>query len=244
VLAGDLHDFQLPNSYRARVLEPLKRLQISYADERAGNEFEIEFEALAEPMVLETGLHFEQPMKTRGLLTLAGNQYEVNGATVRDRSWGQLRREAHVDLPPIAWMTAVFGDDLMFGTTAFDSEDRDPEWRGVMSLPGGDPLRGGWIRRDGEYLPVVSVSKRTFRNERTLFPEAVELMITDATGYSMDAHGTVIAASNWRTWHNMNSVICLTRWECDGRVGYGDFQDVQFQGYIRRFAGGRRAVTA
>jgi hypothetical protein len=235
-LANDLHHFELPNSYQVDVIEPLSRLRIRYSDEPRGNAFDIELDAVAKPMGLETGFHFEQPMKTRGSLTLAGTDYAVDAYTVRDRSWGQLRHEAHSDLPPIAWMTGVFGPDLMFGTTAFDSEDTDPEWKGVMSVPGGDPLRGGWIYHDGDYVPVVSVSKRTVRNELTLFPEAVELTIADATGYSMDIHGTVTAASNWRAWHNMDSVICLTRWECDGRVGYGDTQDVQLQSYVRQFA--------
>jgi hypothetical protein len=247
VLAGDLHRFELPNGYWAQVVTPLECLRIGYRDEQCGNAFEIEFEALAEPMVLETGFHLEQPMRARGALTLRGTEYVVDGYNVRDRSWGQLRSQAHVYAPPMGWMTAVFGDDLMFGATAFDSEDRDPEWKGAMSLPGGDALRGGWIRRDGEYRPVVSASKRTFRNEDTLFPEAVELTVADAAGFSMELRGTVTAASDWRAWNNMNSVICLVRWELGGRVGYGDLQEVQFQDYIRRFAGdlsGRGAVVA
>jgi hypothetical protein len=240
VLDGDLHDVQLPNGYRSTVIEPLKRLRARYADEAHGNAFDIEFEALAPPMVLETGFHFEQPMKTSGSLTLAGTDYVVDGMTVRDRSWGQLRHERHVDLPPMSWMTGLFGDDLSFGTTAFDSEEPDDEF----PVLGGDALRGGWICRDGQYSPVVSVSKRTRRNAGTLFPEAVELAITDSGGYSMELRGKIIAASNWRAWHNMNSVICLTRWECDGRIGYGDFQDVQFQPYVQRFVRKRSAGRA
>jgi hypothetical protein len=235
VLADDLHHFRLPNSYEVEVVKPLQLLRARYTDEARGNSFDIEFEALAEPMVLETGFHLEQPMRTRGTLTLGGERYEVDGYGVRDRSWGQLRREVHSDLPPMAWMTAIFGPDLIFGTTAFDSPDRDPDWKGVLEPPGGDPLRGGWICRDGVYSPVVSVVKRTHRNEVTLFPESVELTITDATGYTLEARGTVVAAADWRIWHNVEAIVCLARWECDGRVGYGDVQDVLSHGYLRRF---------
>jgi hypothetical protein len=139
----------------------------------------------------------------------------------------------------MAWMTSVFGDDFAFGTTAFDSEDTDPDWKGVLQIPGGDPTRGGWVLRDGELTPVVSTVKRTLRNKETLFPEGVEMTITDAGGRDYEIKGTIKAAANWRTWHNMESVICLTEWECEGRTGYGDTQDVLFHDYIRRFGGSR-----
>jgi hypothetical protein len=197
-------------------------------------------------MVLETGFHLEQPMRTRGWITLAGQRYEVDGTTVRDRSWGQLRREFHVDAPPLMWTNGVLGSDLAFGTTAFDTPDRHPEWEGLMSIPGGDPLRAGWVYRDGEYSPAVSVSKRTFRNETTLFPESIELAIHDAIGNTMDLHGTVTAVTDWRPWHNMSTIFGLVRWECDGREGWGDLNDVLYQPYASRFAGdlfGRRAAA-
>lgn len=160
-LSGDLHDVELPNGYRSTMLEPLRKFRIRYSDESRKNSFEIEHEAIMEPMVLSTGMHLEQAMKTRGTLRLRGREYEVDGYTVRDRSWGQARREAHLNAPPIAWMTSIFGDDFAFGTTAFDSEDTDPEWKGVMEIPGGDPVRGGWVYRDGELVPVLSAVKRT-----------------------------------------------------------------------------------
>ncbi|HEY1969093.1 MAG TPA: hypothetical protein VGH89_14185 [Pseudonocardia sp.] len=237
VLANDLHEVTLPNGYRTSVLEPLKRLRIGYADADRGNAIDIEFEAMMDPMVLSSEMHFEQGMRTRGSVTFGGHEYPVDGYTVRDRSWGQVRREAHANVPPMAWMTCVFDDDLAFGTTAFDAEETNPDWRGVMKVPGGDPTRGGWVLRGGELVPVVSTVKRTIRNATTRFPEAVELTITDATGQRLEALGTILAAANWRTWHNMDSIICLTRWECDGRIGHGDFQDVWFHDYVRQFLG-------
>jgi hypothetical protein len=238
VLANDLRHFRLPNSYEVDVLDPLKLLRTRYSDAERGNAFDIELEAIAPPMVLETGFHFEQPMKTRGWLKLLGQDYEVDGFTVRDRSWGQLRHETSHTLPPIGWITGVVGPDLCFQTTAFDSDDLDPDWKGTMSLPGGDALRGGWIYRNGRYSPVVSVSTLTERNARTLFPEAIDLTIMDADGYSMALHGDITAASNLSTWPNMDMVICLVRWSHEGQLCYGDVQDVLYYGdYVRRFRG-------
>jgi hypothetical protein len=235
VLSGDLHSFELPNGYGATVEQPLKRLRVHYADKERDNALDIGYEALMEPMVLSTELHFEQAMRTSGTVTFGGREYEVDGVTVRDRSWGQLRREVHAPVPPMAWMTGVFGDDLAFGTTAFDSPDTDPDWKGVLEIPGGDPTKGGWVLRDGELTPVVAAVKRTIRNADTLFPEGIEMTITDAGGRDYELTGRVRAAANWRGWHNMDSVICLTEWTCDGRTGYGDTQDVLFHDYVRRF---------
>ncbi|GAA0623992.1 hypothetical protein GCM10009547_28900 [Sporichthya brevicatena] len=236
VLADDLHRYRLPNGYEAEVVEPLRTLRARYADEPRGNAFEIEFTALAEPMVLETGFHLEQPMRTRGTLTLDGRQYEVDGYSVRDRSWGQLRREVHSALPPMTWLNGVLGPDLSFGATAFDSPDLKPEWAGTLEVPGGDPLRAGWICRDGVYSPVVAIRKRTHRNPATLFPESVDVTLTDDRGLDLPLRGTILAASEWRAWHNMSSFMCLARWETpDGLVGHGDFQDILSHGYLRTF---------
>lgn len=237
VLSNDLCHFKLPNSYEVEVLEPLEQLRIRYSDEERGNSFDIGLEAVAKPMVLETGFHLEQPMRTKGSLRLTGTEYEVDGYHVRDRSWGQLRHETLSPLPPVEWMTCVFDDELAFGTTAFDSEDRDPDWKGKLSVPGGDPLRGGWIWHDGDYSPVVSVSKRVQRDEATLLPESVDMKITDASGLELDVRGEIIAASPFSSWPNMVAIISLTRWQCDGRVGYGDTQSVLYGDYVRKVGG-------
>ena len=237
-LSGDLHEVELPNGYRSTMLEPLRRFQIQYTDPSRENSFEIELEAMMDPMMMSTGMHIEQGMKTRGALTLRGKEYEVDAYTVRDRSWGQSRPEAHLDAPPVAWMNSVFDDDFAIGVTAFDSEDTDPEWKGVLEIPGGDPVRGGWIWRDGGLVPVVSATKRTKRSFDRLIPESVEMTLTDAEGRTYEMNGTVIAAAPWQVWHNMDSFICLTRWEHEGRVGYGDLQEVVHYEYIRRFIGG------
>ena len=63
------------------------------------------------------------------------------------------------------------------------------------------------------------------------------LTLTDAKGRQFHMHGEIIAAANWRTWHNFESIICLTRWECDGIVSHGDVQECQWAEYIRLMRG-------
>jgi hypothetical protein len=133
----------------------------------------------------------------------------------------------------MAWMTAVFNDRFAFGCTAFDNPETDPDWKGSLELPGGQSVKGGWVCKDGEMVPILSAMKKTVRNRETLFPESVEMTLNAANGRSYAVSGQVIAAGDWRTWHNFQSIICLVRWECDGLVTHGDFQECQWADYIR-----------
>jgi hypothetical protein len=36
----------------------------------------------------------------------------------------------------------------------------------------------------------------------------------------------------------METWVCLSRWECEGQVCYGDLQEVQWHDFIRQFSGG------
>jgi hypothetical protein len=236
-LRNDLYDYELENGYHVTTLEPLKRHRIRYCDAERDNSFDIELEAVMPAVVLSSGKHLEQGMRARGELTLGGREFEVDCFTVRDRSWGQLRSERHTTAPPMAWMTCVFSEDFGFGCTAFDDVAGDPEWRDTFEIPGADNVKGGWVYRDGELVPVVSATKRTFRDPDSLFPTSVELTITDATGRTYPLRGEVRAAANWRTWHNFESIICLTRWRIGDTVGHGDIQECQWSDYIRAFTG-------
>jgi hypothetical protein len=49
--------------------------------------------------------------------------------------------------------------------------------------------------------------------------------------------GEVIAANRLAGWPNMDTWVCLARWECKGQVCYGDLQQVQWHDYVRQFLG-------
>jgi hypothetical protein len=235
-LANDLHDYTLPNGYHVQTLEPMRRHRISYVDERRGNAVDIEYEAIMPAMVLGSGKHLEQAMRTKGTLRLGGTEYAVDGFNTRDRSWGEARRESLLPgVPPVDWMTGVFDEDLCFGCTAHDSLDTDPDWKGKLDAPQSGPLKIGWVYRDGGLTRVVSIRKRTYRNQRTLFPERVEMELTDTEGRVYDLRGRIVAASAWNPWLTHETVITHIEWELDGRIGHGDLQEGLWGDYIRRF---------
>lgn len=237
VLVNDLWDYEFDNGYHVQTIDPLKRHRLRYADEYRQNAFDIELEALMEPMMLETGMHFEQAVRARGELTLRGKTYRVDCTHVRDRSWGQNRSEQHAPVPPVDWMTGVFNENFMFGCTAYDHPDLEPDWKGHLQVPGGDPTKGGWVRRDGELIPIVSTRKRVTNDHSTLAPTTAQMVMTDATGREYEIRGEIVSANRFGFWPNMDTWICLARWECEGEVCYGDLQQVQWHDYVRQFLG-------
>ncbi|BBZ15423.1 DUF7064 domain-containing protein [Mycobacterium branderi] len=239
MLANDLWDYRFDNGYHVQTLEPLKRHRLRYVDHARDNAFDVETEALMEPALLATGLHFEQAMRVRGELTLRGKTYQVDCTHVRDRSWGQGRSEMHAPMPPITWTTGVFGDTLMFGCLAHDHPDLNPDWKGRLEIPGGDPTKGGWVYRNGTLVPIVATRNRVQRDYATLAPVTADIVMTDATGHDYALHGEVVAANRLPAWLNVDTWICLARWEYHGQICYGELQQMQWHDYIRQFLGGR-----
>ena len=232
-LKNDLRDYQLENSYHVNTIEPLKQHRIRYEDAARGNKFDIHYEAIMPPMVQSSGMHIEQAMRTTGSLTLRGKEYKLNGSyTVRDRSWGALRREVHTNAAPLAWMTGIKGEDFVFGCTAFDDPATSPDSYPGLIVPGGTTVKGGWVYQNGEMLPILSATKRVTRDPDTLIPQTVDMVLTDSKGGSYAIKGTVVAAANWRTWHNFETWICQVRWEYNGHVFYGDLQECHWLDFV------------
>ena len=239
ILANDLWDYRFDNGYHVQTLEPLKRHRLRYVDDARQNAFDLETEALMEPVLSQTGMHFEQAIRVRGELTLRGKTHQVDCHSIRDRSWGQSRGEQHAPTPPMDWITGVFSDTFAFGCTAYDHPDLSPEWKGQLQVPGGDPAKSGWVYRDGTLVAVVDTRKRVEHDSGTLQPTTVEMVLTDATGRDYAIRGEVVAANRHALWPNVNAWLCLVRWECEGQVCHGDLQQVQWHDYTRQFMDAR-----
>lgn len=234
-LKDDLWHYRMENSYEVTTVKPLSTHRIQYDNPASDSWVDVTLEAMAPPVVLDTNMHFEQPMKTSGQVRLRGKTFDVTGGTVRDRSFGQLRHEYRVPLPPLAWMNASFSNGFAFGCTAFDDPAKKPEWEGAFTLPDNNPLRAGWIHKDGRSTRIVAASKVTVRRKGSMQLDHVELTVVDDTGKTFEITGQSVAGATWQTWHNMDSNINLTRWECDGAVAYGDYQEFLWPDYIRQF---------
>ena len=234
-LKDDLWKYRLENGYTVSTIKPLASHRIQYESKATDSFVDVSYEALMPPAMYGSGMHFEQGMKTSGEVRLRGKTYAVNGMTIRDRSFGQLRREYLVSLPPLAWINGAFSDKFVFGCMVFDDPKHHPEWAGKFDLPNNNPLREGWVYKDGIQSQMVKVSKLTTRKPGTFYADRVEMTIEDALGRTFEITGQSIAGVNWQTWQNMDSNVNLMRWECNGEVTHGDYQEFLWPEYVRQF---------
>jgi len=232
ILKGDLHEFRLDNGYGVKIIEPNKRFHLTYADEKRDNRVDLNYEAVTPVVMFGDGKHFEQGMRVKGQLTLRGKSYEVDGYNVRDRSWGKLRSEDIMPLPPVSWMTGWFGDDLIFNCNLMDHEGSNPQVTGAFAMPVEKSLNGGWMWRDGKVQRVVKANKTVQRDPVSFVPLAITLNMTTEDGHETTAVGRMIASCPWATWPNIMAHINLIHWECEGRSGHGDCQDVLWNDFV------------
>jgi hypothetical protein len=70
----------------------------------------------ASPAVVRVGIPFRPGHPGGGSVVLRGKAFDVDGHGMRDRSWGQLRRETPFTGPPYTWMTGTFPESGSAGT--------------------------------------------------------------------------------------------------------------------------------
>ena len=236
-IANDLHEYRLVNGYGVRVVEALKHHHLTYTDASRNNHIDLHYEALQAPVMFGDGKHFEQPMRVTGELVLRGQRYEVNGYNVRDRSWGKPRSETHQPVPAYSWLTGVFSPEFSFNCGVFDQAAGNPELAGTrFALPLERTLSGGWVQRDGKLARIVKATKRVVRLPDMLLPTYLELDAIDELERPLHLRGSMIAANNWSITPNINFVVCLMRWECEGLVAYGDCQEGVWSDYVNAFS--------
>jgi hypothetical protein len=231
-LANDLHEYRLANGYGVKVVEPLRRHHVTYADPARKQSIDLHYEAVSPAVMFGDGNHFEQAMRVQGEIMLRGTRYPVNCFTVRDRSWGKPRPENTLAMPPMSWMQAVFNPDFAINCTVFDQASSSPELRGTLGLPDDETLNSGWIYRDGKVGRVVNARKRVVRvpeNDRVIF---AEIEVTDELGRTVDTYGKSVASVLYSPWHNIYAPMALMRWECEGMVAYGDYQEGVWNDYL------------
>jgi hypothetical protein len=231
LLSEDLFQYRMDNGLEVTMIEPGERFRVRYDDPVRDNRIDIEFTAVMKPFVFADNRHLEQAMRTQGEVVLRGERHVVDGYTVRDRSWGAPRSEARELLPPMTWMTGAFGDDFAFCCSAFDEAEAGTGRVGGLMPPAGKAFVGGFVWAAGESRPLVSGVKRVIRSAATHYPESIELAFRDDAGRDFAMRGTILAACGFSAWYNMTVPMCLARWECDGRTGHGDAQEMQWGDY-------------
>jgi hypothetical protein len=229
---GDFVHYKLDNGYEVEVIDNGRSFHTSYSDSVRDNHYAVTHTPISELLYWPSGRHFEQVMRTKGEVVLRGKRFAVDGFHVRDRSWGEYRTEQPLSRPPIAWTTGVFDEGFSFNATGTDDPTLSPIWKGHFDVKSKETLNFWWIIVDGTPTPIASMRKLTKYNHR-LFPQAVSLELIDTRGRKFDINGKLAALSHVHHWPNFASVICLFRWECNGKVGWGDHQEVQGGDFVR-----------
>lgn len=209
------------------IVEPLKRHAIRYEDRDSGTALDLSVTALMPPAVRGNGFHFEQAMRVRGTLTLAGEHIVVDSMSVRDRSWGQARSEDPARHPPLDWSVGV----LDAGATAFnilgsDDPELHPGWSERYGITRDRTLRDGWLYQDGKLQRIVRATQFVEREAQAMWlPTAYRCTFETEDGARHNLNGRIVSRCPWGVWPNLYSSFSLVEWDLDGRKGWGDLQD-------------------
>lgn len=233
VLENDLRRYRLESGYGVEVVKPLEHLHLTYDDAPRGNRADLHYTAVTPPVMFGDGNHFEQTLRVRGELSLRGQTYKVDTYNVRDRSWGKLRSENPMTLPPTSWCTGAFNDDLSFNCNIFDHAFDNQHVDSRLAMPAEQALNGGWVWRNGRFRRIVKALKQARREPGSHVVRELSLAMTDEDGRTLGVRGQLVASSPWNTWPNTKISIGLMRWETDdGLVGHGDCQDLVWTDYF------------
>jgi hypothetical protein len=229
-------DCTWPSGVRIDMLEPNQRFRVQFRDDERDTRFDFESIAIMPLAVRPDGHHFTQAMRTRGELVLRGREYRIDSFFTRDRSWGDKRSEKPMAVPPLSWAVGVFDETFAFHAAAFESPERHPDY--ALHYPfikAGENHLWGYIWNEGRMSGIARVDNYVERaGDNGLAPDRMQMRVTDSDGRIYDIRGTVQAQMPFHTWDNMTGFLSQTRWECNGKVGYGDHQDCNFNDHSAR----------
>jgi hypothetical protein len=239
-MRNDLWHFKLDSGLEYRIIEPGRKMRLSYSDPFRKNSFDLIVTPASPPVVWPNGRHFESAIRTVGELTLRGRHYDVNSTHIRDRSWEGARLERPEFRPALHWAIGVNAEKLSFNCSGFDHPDLDPEYKGFFDIAPDKVLMGGWLYMDGDVQFLASSRNRVTRNPRTLHPVSAVMDMTDTTGRNLKLKGTVTASAPIYSWLHQRGILALTKWEMDdGTTFWGEIQEGQYTDFINAMLNGR-----
>jgi hypothetical protein len=223
----DLRDAVLPNGNSVKVLEPLTRYQLRYADP-GRLEADLTFDAIMAPhshplgaAPFWKGRHFDQPGRVYGEIRLDGAPIAVDCYSGRDRSWGPRplgpdpRRPASSDparprRPQTGVGYALATASVSDGFLAYTLPHED----------GSDALTAGYLLRGGEYAPLVTGHRLVEFAPATRFIRAIHVEARDELGRELVADGELVSHHG----EQGPSGTGLFRWHWDGFDAWGEDQ--------------------
>ena len=105
-----------------------------------------------------------------------------------------------------------------------------------LDWPDEKGLISGWIWRDGKLGRLVKGFKKVSRDRPTPLPLSASIQITDDLGRTLDINCSLVASCPWQPWYNLSNQVSLVRWECEGLVTHGDFQEAYWNDYLKLIA--------
>lgn len=233
-----------------RVIEPLQKLAIRFADR--DRDFLLDFTSAAAlpPVGRPGGKHFTQLMQNHGALRLGGQDFAIDGYYMRDRSWGYERPEGAEAAPPYRWITGwndvgdgmviAWLDTAMLGAEYADWCGEVPQaraankWEHGGATP-GVTLRSGWISRGGQIRAVTSatISCEPDPLDRRM-TRTIGLKVLDDSGDVHIIRGQVRQSYPKMYWQTMLTWMHMVELDWDGVRGGGDLMDTFSHWHFRQ----------
>ena len=213
----DLRDLEMAGRFHLQVVEPLDTYRVSHAGEHLDVEFT--FAGLMEPNPVapeeSPGMfagHLEQPGRVQGRVRLGDRWFDVDCASVRDRSWGPRTMRPGLRLGN-AHGTSVDGSAF------FTYVQPDP------GAAGQDRVTSGYWQSEGQAARLIGGERRTELDGD--FPVAVEIDAHDALGRELRVRGECRNRQAVDAGNDLYAVLNLIRWELpDGTVAWGENHDI------------------
>lgn len=246
----DLRDITFPGGgYRLKMLEPGMKYHLQYDDPQRDFALDFIFTGCHPPHRAQPGEppfmqspHYDQLGRVVGTMTLRGEVIPIDSFSVRDRTWGP-RGGPHNASPK------KYESDL-----ARVRNQGGPRWREIerergrgriqyiFGHAGGDdgflgfvrpadgdaagwsPMNAGYVLRDAEFatLDKSKCRMRSYRDPQTGWCSHMEVELVDLMGREMRAEGHAVSRMS-EAGYGTNQ---LMRWEFDGKIGWGEDQDV------------------
>ena len=225
-----LTDITLPTGVSIKMLEPLTRYRLAFADE-GRLQMDLTFDAVMAPRALRKGdssfknlNHFDQFGRVTGEIVLHGERIAIDSLGMRDRSWGPRPEHRPGKSAYVTGMASK--DDGFLAVTKWNDET--------------DPIAYGFMIRDGKIGDLVTGRRVVERDPAQGW--VTNITVDGRDEFDRELHAVGIRLSgiiiNRHSFIDSNGLIA---WTINGKTGHGEDQDMW---PVHRWSAFRRQTRA
>jgi hypothetical protein len=234
----EMFDFSLPSGLTVACVEPQQQYQLQYKDD--GCEVDFTWRRVhppfSPPLPTSQGQwgrhHYDQIGRMTGRLAVDGETVDVDGWSMRDRSWGP-RRVAKDQRGRFVWGIASEDHAFLVWASAAQPFDTDP----LVGVP--ERVVSGWYLRDGVLGSIVEGESFVYERRDDGAPLADRIRAVDDRGRELVAEGRAANMIVWPCYPNLYSFFTHFEWEVDGQAASGEEQEWMPINQRRRFVRSR-----